>query len=480
MFKKFIIAVSLSVVMVLSIVPSSFAATNEQISNILTPTDNFNTLWYVRDGARSYDNRYTWGATVQDLYDNYYLSDYAYPKSDSNNWSNVIKSIEDGSNASYMLSFNGNLTNGQDAQSAVVVYSNESIPLLYSDDLAYVDYNQIVNGQFICVARWILEYTTDFLGNESLGYSAGSLPQIGCFAANSQPISTLLKFATDDSPNFTRGALAYNINFNLPADYDGETIPEDIDDVRALFKPNISYFVRDKNLTANLINKTQYSDRIGLNPPENWRWNFQVWNEERTEQIWSYTSESLFDTVNYDFSEYGKYSIRVSVSIKPPYAVPDDIRIVQPLWLNIDINGNSYAGLTWADCNSESLECTPSDEITGSTPQDQLSSKWQVFENGPLDSLITIPIYMLSTIKNGLTQNCNPLDLSFPIYDKVVDIKAPCMRSVYSDIGLTPYVEAIGSFASVFMLYNLFMWLYKTVDEALSFKETNTFISGGL
>lgn len=76
MFKKFIIAVSLSVVMVLSIVPSSFAATNEQISNILTPTDNFNTLWYVRDGARSYDNRYTWGATVQDLYNDHYFAYY--------------------------------------------------------------------------------------------------------------------------------------------------------------------------------------------------------------------------------------------------------------------------------------------------------------------------------------------------------------------------------------------------------------------
>lgn len=94
----------------------------------------------------------------------------------------------------------------------------------------------------------------------------------------------------------------------------------------------------------------------------------------------------------------------------------------------------------------------------------------QIFSNlggllppGPVDSILTIPLQMLNSINNFLGSDCQPFNLTLPWVDQQVQLK--CIRSFYSDINATTFVESVGSIASVVILVQYFVGLYNWIDS---------------
>lgn len=94
----------------------------------------------------------------------------------------------------------------------------------------------------------------------------------------------------------------------------------------------------------------------------------------------------------------------------------------------------------------------------------------QIFNNmksllppGPVDSILTIPIQMLYAINNFLGGNCQPFNINLPFINRNIELK--CIRSFYSDIGATTFVEGVGSIASVIILIQYFVGLYNWIDS---------------
>lgn len=99
---------------------------------------------------------------------------------------------------------------------------------------------------------------------------------------------------------------------------------------------------------------------------------------------------------------------------------------------------------------------------------------------GPVDSLLTLPVVFLQGIKNAFdsSDNCKPVSVPLPFVDKSISL--PCMRPIFDQIGVTAIWEVIGGIVSAFVLFDTFKWLYKFVDDTLSFREENSTLWGGL
>lgn len=92
---------------------------------------------------------------------------------------------------------------------------------------------------------------------------------------------------------------------------------------------------------------------------------------------------------------------------------------------------------------------------------------------GPLDSLLNLPLTFFNSMLNGLGKKCIPVNVPIPYVDK--NYQLPCITSLYAKIeGFGTFWENIvGGVAGVLILFSYLLKLYKWVDDTLTYRENN-------
>lgn len=101
---------------------------------------------------------------------------------------------------------------------------------------------------------------------------------------------------------------------------------------------------------------------------------------------------------------------------------------------------------------------------------------------GPVDSILTLPISFAQGILGIFTgsHNCSPINLPLSLGPYSFNLAIPCMDSYFSLASINIVWNVVGIIISAFVIYKTLKWLYKFVDETLSFRENNSGMWGGL
>lgn len=97
------------------------------------------------------------------------------------------------------------------------------------------------------------------------------------------------------------------------------------------------------------------------------------------------------------------------------------------------------------------------------------TSTW--LPQGPVDSIIMLPLNLINTIISKFDNSCTPVNLPIPfLEDKFLTL--PCVSTLYEQInGFSTLFNLIGVIGSVYLLYNYFVKFYKWVDDTLTLRE---------
>lgn len=99
--------------------------------------------------------------------------------------------------------------------------------------------------------------------------------------------------------------------------------------------------------------------------------------------------------------------------------------------------------------------------------------------DGPLDSILNLPLSLLQNLSTNLSKSCQPVSLPLPYVDKTVDL--PCISTIYAQIeGLNVWINTIGIIASAFILFFYLVRLEKWVDDTLTLRENTQMDWGGI
>lgn len=92
--------------------------------------------------------------------------------------------------------------------------------------------------------------------------------------------------------------------------------------------------------------------------------------------------------------------------------------------------------------------------------------------DGPLDSILNLPLSLLQNLSTNLSKTCQPVSLPLPYVDKTIEL--PCVSTIYAQIdGLNVWLNTIGIIASAFILFFYLVRLEKWVDDTLTLRENN-------
>lgn len=109
--------------------------------------------------------------------------------------------------------------------------------------------------------------------------------------------------------------------------------------------------------------------------------------------------------------------------------------------------------------------------ITSTTPPnlDSLSNSAGWLPPGPVDSIINLPLSLLNNLNDNLGGTCQSFVGTLPFVNKQITL--PCMSTVYEKIGISAWVNGIGTVAAAFIAYYYLLELYKWVDNVLTLRE---------
>ena len=100
--------------------------------------------------------------------------------------------------------------------------------------------------------------------------------------------------------------------------------------------------------------------------------------------------------------------------------------------------------------------------------------------DGPLDSILNLPLSLLQNLSTNLSKTCQSVNLPLPYVDKTLEL--PCISTIYLQIdGLDTWLNTIGVIASAFLLFSYLVFIEKWVDDTLTLRE-NSYIDnwGGI
>ena len=149
--------------------------------------------------------------------------------------------------------------------------------------------------------------------------------------------------------NWLAWAPLYNeFKVNYPQDFDQNNKPSNsaqsaiTQKNNSKFWPYFSYKVSKMNLNGFIIgidNKGKEPFQITQIRP-----NYELYNEDKSQKIFSYSGDSLLDHFNYDFEEKGTYWVKTQIQAKPPLlGFGQNVEVIQPVWSKVLINGESYS-----------------------------------------------------------------------------------------------------------------------------------------
>lgn len=90
---------------------------------------------------------------------------------------------------------------------------------------------------------------------------------------------------------------------------------------------------------------------------------------------------------------------------------------------------------------------------------------------GPVDSIIMLPLNFINTLINKIGSTCSPINLPIPFLENKF-LTLPCVSTLFDQInGFSTLYNLIGIIGSVYLLYNYFIRFYKWVDDTLTLRE---------
>lgn len=99
------------------------------------------------------------------------------------------------------------------------------------------------------------------------------------------------------------------------------------------------------------------------------------------------------------------------------------------------------------------------------------TSTW--LPQGPVDSIIMLPLNFINTLINKIGSSCSPINLPIPFLENQY-LTLPCVSTFFEEIsGFSTLYNLIGVIGSVYLLYNYLIRFYKWIDDTLSFRENN-------
>ena len=149
---------------------------------------------------------------------------------------------------------------------------------------------------------------------------------------------------------------------------------------------------------------------------------------------------------------------------------------------NISNLGNKLDGLTQAQRDQNQLQQEQNDWLKDDTLPDVdtsvLGNTLGWLPPGPVDTLLTTPLVLLNGLVGAFSSTvCTPVNLPLPYVGE--NIQLPCMRPVIDAMGGTLIFNVVGFIISAIVLFSFFKFVYKWVDDTLTFRENNSGLWGG-
>lgn len=99
--------------------------------------------------------------------------------------------------------------------------------------------------------------------------------------------------------------------------------------------------------------------------------------------------------------------------------------------------------------------------------------------DGPLDSILNLPLSLLENLSTNLSKTCQSVNLPLPYVDSTIEL--PCVSTLYSKIeGLNVWLNTIGIIASAFILFSYLVFIEKWADATLTLRENTQLDWGGI
>ena len=110
---------------------------------------------------------------------------------------------------------------------------------------------------------------------------------------------------------------------------------------------------------------------------------------------------------------------------------------------------------------------------TSNPDLDGLSNTSTWLPQGPVDSIIMLPLNFINTLVSKIGSTCSSINLPIPFL-KNQYLTLPCVSTLFEQIsGFSTLYNLIGVIGSVYLLYNYLLKFYKWIDDTLSFRENN-------
>lgn len=173
-----------------------------------------------------------------------------------------------------------------------------------------------------------------------------------------------------------------------------------------------------------------------------------------------------------DISQLVLLEFASNTSNTTSYQVMQNAKIVNCVISDGVSQNNGYGAIT-KDGGTISKDPTISNYLQNySMPTDLnfLQKLKTIFPQGPVDSILNLPLTMLNSIKTSLEGTCQPIQITLPYVNRSITLN--CQNTFYSNIGLTNFVNTVGVFASTLMLFQYFIFLYNWVDDVLKLSDT--------
>lgn len=118
--------------------------------------------------------------------------------------------------------------------------------------------------------------------------------------------------------------------------------------------------------------------------------------------------------------------------------------------------------------------------LDNSSPDlDALNNSNTWLPQGPIDSIIMLPLNFINTLVSKIGSTCSSVNLPIPFVENKF-LTLPCVSTLFEQIdGFSTLYNLIGVIGSVYLLYNYLLKFYKWIDDTLSFRENNLSDWGG-
>ena len=186
--------------------------------------------------------------------------------------------------------------------------------------------------------------------------------------------------------------------------------------------------------------------------------------------------------LEYSYSTTSNELVDVSLNFKVIY-IPnseEDNKGIAALVLKSCINNGDISSYSSVGYSSESPDGVWSifNELNNNSDVNLgfIEDIRNLIPEGPIDSILTLPLKILNTLVDTLNGRCSPIVLSLPFVN--TDLRINCMSDFYSKVGASSFFNWVGFVVSTFMLINYFTFLYNWLDNILRLGRTKVKIWG--